>query len=164
MTLDLHWLMLTLHIALGFGGFVLGALALALPKFGLNSHWHRRIGRLYAGCMLGMAVLSVPLALAQHDYMLLSIGLLTLGWVAGGWVALRMALGRKHRNRHTFANLLRAHIMLMGSSYIAAWTAFLVNVQPLGSGALLFWVYVSGPSVIGSAFISRATARVGAPA
>ena len=164
MALEAHGIMLALHIALGFGGFVLGALALALPKFGLNSHWHRSIGRLYAGCMLGMAVLSVPLALAKQDYMLLSIGFLTLGWVAGGWIALRMALGRKHHNRHTFANLLRVHIMLMGSSYIAAWTAFLVNVQPLGSGTPLFWVYALGPTVIGSAFISRATARVGAPA
>ena len=164
MALELHGIILILHIALGFGGFVLGAIALALPKFGLNHHWHRRVGRLYGCCMLGMALLSLPLALAQQDYMLLSIGLLTLGWVAGGWIALRLALGRRHANRHTFVNLLRAHIMLMGSSYIAAWTAFLVNVQPLGSSALLFWVYALGPTLIGSAFISRATARLGAPA
>ncbi len=70
MALELHVISLTLHIALGFGGFVLGAIALALPKFGLNHHWHRRVGRLYAGCMLGMALLSVPLALAKQDYML----------------------------------------------------------------------------------------------
>jgi hypothetical protein len=152
-------IILTLHIALGFGGFLLGAIALALPKFGRTSRWHRRAGRAYALCMVGMGVLSVPLSLRANDYFLLIIGLLTLGWVAGGWIALRLALRARQANRHTFATMLRTHIVLMGSSYIAAWTAFLVNVRPLGSAPLLFWVYAVGPTVIGTVFISRASAR-----
>jgi hypothetical protein len=150
---------LTLHIALGFAGFMLGAIAIALPKFGRTSRWHRRAGRAYALCMVGMAALSVPLSLRANDHFLLIIGLLTLGWAAGGWIALRWALRARQSNRHAFAKRLRTHIILMGSSYIAAWTAFLVNVRPLGSAPLLFWVYALGPTVLGTVFISRTSAR-----
>ena len=159
MVLEIYSLILILHIALGFGGFILGAIALALPKFGRTSRWHRRVGRAYALCMVGMAVLSLPLSLGENDYFLLVIGLLTLGWVTGGWIALRLALRARQSNRQTFATMLRTHIILMGSSYIAAWTAFLVNVRPLGSAPLLFWVYALGPTVVGTVFISRASAR-----
>lgn len=155
----LHPSVLTTHVTLGFAGFILGAMALSLPKFGRASRWHRRAGRAYAVCMLGMAALSVPLALRAYDYLLLIIGLLTLGWVAGGWVALRLALRARQSNRQTFARMLRMHIILMSSSYIGAWTAFLVNVRPLGSGLLLFWVYALGPTLVGTVFITRATAR-----
>ena len=151
---------LTLHVALGFAGFVLGAVAVALPKFGRPSRRHRWVGRAYALCMLGMALLSVPLSLRSNDYFLLVIGLLTLGWVAGGWIALRAALRARHSNPRAFAGLLRTHVVLMGSSYIAAWTAFLVNVRPLGGAPLLFWVYALGPTVIGTVFITRASARL----
>jgi hypothetical protein len=159
MGLEAQSTILTLHIALGFAGFMLGAIAIALPKFGRTSRWHRWGGRAYALCMVGMAVLSVPLSLRANDHFLLIIGLLTLGWVAGGWIALRLALRARQSNRHTFATLLRTHIVLMGSSYIAAWTAFLVNVRPLGSAPLLFWVYALGPTVLGTVFISRTSAR-----
>ena len=159
MGLDAQSTMLTLHVALGFGGFMFGAIAVALPKFGRPGRWHRRAGRAYALCMVGMAVLSVPLSIRANDQLLLTIGLLTLGWVAGGWIALRLALRARQSNRHRFAMMLRAHIVLMGSSYIAAWTAFLVNVRPLGSAPLLFWVYAVGPTVIGTVLISRASAR-----
>ena len=155
----LHPGVLAAHVALGFAGFILGAIALSLPKFGRASRWHRRAGRAYAVCMLGMAALSVPLALRANDYLLLIIGLLTLGWVAGGWVALRLALRARQSNRQTFARMLRMHIILMMSSYIGAWTAFLVNVRPLGSGSLLFWVYALGPTLVGTVFIARASAR-----
>jgi len=94
-----------------------------------------------------------------NDYFLLIIGLLTLAWTGGGWIALRLALRARQSNPHAFASMLRAHIILMGSSYIAAWTAFLVNVRVLGSDPLLFWVYALGPTVIGTVFISRASAR-----
>lgn len=159
MTLTLQPSMLTVHVALGFAGFILGAIALTLPKFGRASRWHRRTGRAYALCMVGMAALSVPLSVRASNYLLLTIGLLTLGWVAGGWVALRLALRARQSNRQTFGRMLRMHIILMSSSYIGAWTAFLVNVRPLGSGPLLFWVYALGPTVVGSVFIARASAR-----
>lgn len=159
MVVEMDSIILTLHVALGFSGFLLGAIAIALPKFGVNSVWHRRVGRTYAVCMVGMASLSVPLSLRANSYFLLVIGLLTLSWVTGGWIALRLALRVRASNPHRFAGLLRTHIVLMASSYIAAWTAFLVNVRPFGSAPLLFWVYALGPSVIGTVLISRASAR-----
>lgn len=159
MELDASSAMLALHVALGFAGFVLGAVAIALPKFGRTSPRHAWTGRAYAVCMLGMAALSVPLALSADDHLLLVIGLLTLGWTAGGWAALRRALRARGIDRHAYARMIRLHIILMGSSYIAAWTAFLVNVRPLGGAPLLFWVYVLGPTVIGSILIFRATGR-----
>jgi len=54
-----------------------------------------------------------------------------------------------------------AGINLMGSSYIAAWTAFLINVQPLGGGTLLFTLYIAVPSIVGSVAIAWAIARNG---
>ena len=155
---------LAAHVALGFGGFVLGAVAIALPKFGRGSQRHGWVGRMYALCMIGMAVLSIPLSLRGGDYFLLSIGLLTLGWAGGGWIAIRMALRARASDRARFPALLRTHIILMGSSYIAAWTAFLVNVRPLGSAPSLFWFYALAPTVIGTVFITRSTARVAQPA
>ena len=152
-------IMLATHVALGFGGFVLGAAAVVLPKFGRASARHRWVGRAYAACMLGMATLSVPLSLRTDDWFLLVIGLLTLGWVAGGWIALRFALHARNIDRPRFLLLLQTHIVMMGSSYIAAWTAFLVNVEPLGSTPPLFWLYAAGPSVIGTVMITRARAR-----
>ena len=156
---DAHALTLATHIVLGFGGFLLGAAAVVLPKFGRASHRHRWVGRAYAACMLGMAVLSVPLSLRTDDWFLLVIGLLTIGWVVGGWIALRFALRARQRDPQRFLLLLQTHIVLMGSSYIGAWTAFLVNVRPLGSAPLLFWVYAAGPTVIGTVMITRARAR-----
>lgn len=155
---DAQSIVLALHVALGFSGFVLGAVAIALPKFGRGGGQHGLAGRMYAVCMLGMSVLSVQLALAGNDFFLLSIGLLTLGWVAGGWMALRRALAVRRSDPPRFAALLRTHIILMGSSYISAWTAFLVNVRPLGTGPGLFWIYALGPTVIGTVLIARATA------
>ncbi len=159
MELDTGPILLALHVALGFGGFILGAVALALPKFGRTSGRHAWAGRAYALCMIGMALLSVPLSLRAGDGFLLIIGLLTLGWAWGGWIALRVALRARGSDRARFARMLRMHIILMGSSYIAAWTAFLVNVRPLGGAPLLFWIYVLVPTVAGTVYISRATGR-----
>jgi hypothetical protein len=156
---ETYSVMRVLHIALGFGGFVFGAVAIALPKFGRNAPWHRWIGRTYAVCMLGMALLSLPLSMRENDFFLLTIGVLTLSWVAGGWIALRRALRARYVNPQVFARMLRTHIALMGSSYIAAWTAFLVNVRPLGNDPLLFWLYALGPTIVGTVFLSRASAR-----
>jgi len=151
---------LSLHIALGFAGFLLGAAAIAARRFGRVARWHRPIGRAYAVSMTGVALLSIPLAVRAGSYFLLVIGVLTLGWVAGGWLAIRRALRSRRSGGPVFAALLRRHVVLMGSSYIGAWTAFLVNVRPLGSAPPLFWLYALGPTVVGSVLIARATARV----
>jgi hypothetical protein len=156
--------MLSLHIALGACGFVLGAFAVALPKFGHGSVRHRWTGRAYAVCMLSMAFLSIPLSLRQSDGLLLVIGLLTIGWAAGGWIALRRALRVRHASPQAFAGMLRIHVIMMGSSYIAAWTAFLVNVRPLGGGSAVSWLYILAPTIAGSLLIARATAGLARPA
>ncbi len=155
----LHLAMRSIHIILGSLGFVLGFAALILPKFGVHKQRHRWVGRFYAVCMLGMAGLSVPLAWNDNNTFLLIIGALTFAWVAGGWIALRRwrdARARGERERAT--NLLQTHIILMGSSYIAAWTAFLINIEPLGVGPM-FWIYAFGPTIIGTALIMRTTRR-----
>ncbi|UQN09316.1 DUF2306 domain-containing protein [Deinococcus sp. QL22] len=158
----LHPLVRTAHILFGMGGFLLGAFALFLPKFGPHSRWHRWIGRGYGLSMLGMSVLSIPLSIRQGDWLLLVIGVLTLFWVVGGWWALRRWLQARATGQLEVARLwLGRHITLMGSSYIAAWTAFLVNVQPLGGSALLFTLYIAVPSIVGSVAIARAMIRQG---
>ncbi len=158
MSTEMHLWMRLAHITCGFIGFGLGILAIVLPKFGRKALWHRWIGRVYAIFMLVMAVLSVPLSLRGSDVFLLIIGLLTLSWVAGGWIALRLSLKAQHSGQSLRANRwLLTHIALMGSSYIGAWTAFLVNVRPFGNTSTIFWFYALGPTIIGTIFIRRAT-------
>ena len=159
MSQEMHLMMRVAHILLGFGGFVLGALAVTLPKFGPAAAWHRWVGRVYTVCMLTMAALSVPLSLRQGNYLLLLIGLLTLSWVAGGWIALGLRRRACREGKQALAtSLLLTHIILMGSSYLSAWTAFLINVHPLGAGSVVFWLYALGPTLIGTLLIRR-TAR-----
>ncbi len=158
----LHTVLRAAHILFGMGGFLLGAFAIFLPKFGRNSRWHRLVGRGYGVNMVGMGVLSIPLSVRQGDWLLLVIGVLTLFWVVGGWWALRRLLRARSAGQPEAASLwLGRHINLMGSSYIAAWTAFLVNVQPLGGGALLFTLYIAVPSIVGSIAIRQAITRQG---
>lgn len=164
MTETLHTVLRFVHIFLGMAGFVLGAWAIFAPKFGQGSPWHRYVGRAYAMSMLGMGLLSVPLAWRQGDVLLLVIGLLTLGWVAAGWLFLRQYLQARAAGRLAYAmSRLRLHINMMGSSYIAAWTAFLVNVEPLGTGGLWMALYIAVPSVVGSLAIARAMAQQSGP-
>ena len=109
--------------------------------------------------MLTMAALSVPLSLHQGNYLLLTIGLLTLSWVAGGWIALGLRRRACREGKQALAtSLLLTHIILMGSSYLSAWTAFLINVRPLGTDPMVIWLYALGPTLIGTLLIRR-TAR-----
>lgn len=151
-------LMREAHIVLGTAGFLLGFVAMVVAKFGARAYIHRWIGRVYAVCMIGMALLSLPLALHSQNTFLFVIGVLTFLWVVGGWIALRQSRRAQRSSLRTRANmLLRTHLILMGSSYIAAWTAFLVNVEPLGVGGPIFWLYAFGPTVLGTLLISRAS-------
>ncbi len=163
MSAELHAVLRTVHIVLGAAGFVLGAAAVLLPKFSRKSFFHRWVGRSYAVSMLAMAGISVPLSIADQNVFLLVIGLLTLGWVAAGWVALRRAKKTATGRRLSPSGRLRWHVTWMGSSYIAAWTAFLVNVRPVGSDLPLMIVYSILPSIVGSILIARTTARLANP-
>jgi hypothetical protein len=111
--------------------------------------------------MLIMSALSIPLAVTQSDVLLLVIGILTLGWVTVGWAAIWRA--RQANTPARRQRLIGLHINMMGSSYIAAWTAFLVNVEPLGAGGTLFWLYTLGPTLVGTVLIARAIGRQGRP-
>lgn len=141
------------HIGLGGAGFVLGLVALAAPKFGRWRVVHRLAGRTYAVAMLGMAALSVPLAVSLGSPPLVVIGCLTLVAVALGWHAVRVVrAGGAGHNAH---RLLRRHVTLMGASYIAAWTAFLLTNPVFATGN--WWddpLHRYGPTVVGSGLIA----------
>lgn len=162
---ELHTPFRIIHITLGFAGFVLGAVAIFLPKFTRRAVWHRRVGRAYAVAMLVMSAAALPPAIANGDIFLFVIGVLTLGWVAVGWIAIRRARSAGAGSRGPLdLRRLRTHYTLMGSSYIAAWTAFLVNVQPLGETGPIMVVYAIAPTVVGSYLIARTSLRYTRPA
>ena len=147
-----------LHIGLGTAGFVLGAIAVLAPKWGRAGTVHRYVGRVYAVCMLGMAALSVPLAVGLGSNILFVIGVLTFAAVAFGWRAIRLvARGGATVDR---GRLLRRHVTLMGASYISAWTAFLLTNPILRiDPSVDRWVHMFGPAVIGGALISYTLRR-----
>ena len=145
-----------LHIGLGASGFGLGLIALLVPKFGPRCVWHRVVGRMYAVAMLGMAALSVPLAVRLGSGVLLVIGVLTLAAVTFGWLAIRQF----QKGPPRFGRL-RRHVILMGASYIAAWTAFLLTnpIVRLGDP----WdrpLHMLGPTVVGTVLITVALRRL----
>jgi uncharacterized membrane protein YozB (DUF420 family) len=147
-----------LHIGLGTLGFVLGLAAALLPKAGKNRAWHRNVGRTYAAAMLISAGLSVPLAIGLGSTVLFVVGVLTFLSLVLGWRAI--VIVRSGRAAHRSKRLLRRHIALMGSSYIAAWTAFvLTNPIITVPGPLNRPLHLFGPTVIGSFFIARSIRR-----
>lgn len=160
MSAELHTVVLTAHIAFGSTGLLLGSVAVLLPKFARSGWRHRWVGRVYAVAMLIQASLSIPLAWEVRSNVLLVIGVLTLFWVTGGWIALRMAV-RTGPNGARIVDMakLRLHFTFMGSSYIGAWTAFLINAGPFAENPVIFTAYAAVPSIIGSVLIGRTSAR-----
>lgn len=163
---ELHAVMLTAHIAFGATGLLLGSVAVLLPKFARGGWRHRWVGRAYAVAMLIQASLAIPLAWQIRSYLLLVIGVLTLFWVTGAWIALRMAV-RTGRNGARIVDMakLRLHFTFMGSSYIGAWTAFLINAGPLAENPVMFTTPQCHPlsGACSSAEPQRATAAGGLP-
>ena len=146
------------HIALGMAGFTLGLAAVLLPKFGPKRRWHRLVGRGYAVAMLGAATLSVPLAARVGSTILFVTGVLTFLAVAAGWLAIRQLRGLGEPASRF--GVVRRHAILMSSSYIAAWTAFLLNNPiPLG-GRYQSALNLYGPTIVGTALIVVALRRL----
>ena len=161
MSSEVHTIVRLIHILCGTGSFVLGGVVALLPKFGRNSRWHRRLGRVYAVCMLVMAGLAVPLAWRNGDALLFVIGLLTLSAVSAGWLAIRAIRSVQYaQSAARRCSLTVTHINMMGASYISAWTAFFVANLPFGyHGPWLQFVYWFGPGLVGTPLIIRAGRR-----
>ena len=156
---DLQSILRILHIALGFVGLLTGTAAIVLPKFSKKSARHRWVGRVYAVSMIGMGLTAVPLSIWGENAFLLVIGIVTLFWVIAGWAALRR-VRRFALGAIPASSRLRWHVIWMSSSYIAAWTAFLVNVRPVGDSLPWIIAYSAVPSIIGTFLIGRTLARL----
>jgi uncharacterized membrane protein len=151
------------HLACGFAAVGLGLVVMLLPKFGRNARWHRALGRLYASLIAIACLLGVPLAYFRDSTYLMTLGVMTFLVVVQGWRDAGFA--RQAQARGDFAEAgrrLRWHLILMGASYIGAWSGFFATNPILGVGEWQVWVYVFGPSLIGAVFITRAVRRMAA--
>lgn len=160
MSPEVHAAMRMVHIVCGTGSFVLGGIVALLPKFGRTSFRHRWLGRAYAVCMLTMASMSVPLAWNRQDMLLFTIGILTLIAVAFGWRAIRLAKRLPPAEADGRVRWISSHLIAMGSSYIAAWTAFFVANHPFGyHGPVTLLFYWFGPTIVGVPIVVRTVRR-----
>ncbi len=153
-----------LHLLSGFAAVGLGAAVMLWPKFGRGAVWHRRLGRVYAGLIAGACLIGVPLAYYRGSNYLMVLGSVTLAVVVQGWSdarAARVALARG--DAQAAAQRLRWHLILMGASYIGAWSGFFATNPVFGLGEWQVWGYVFGPSIVGAAFIGRAAVRLRIP-
>lgn len=158
----LHALARWVHIGGGFAAVALGLAVMLLPKVGRQSVWHRRLGRVYAVAIGTSSLVGVPLSYLRGSTYLMTLGAFTFLVIALGWrdVILARRAARTGDNRLAERHL-RWHVILMGASYIAAWSGFFANNFVFGSDAeWKLWLYAVGPSVIGAPFIARAARRV----
>src|SRR5437660_863193 len=130
--------LLTVHIAAGSAGLVLGPVLMRAPK---RPGVHTRGGDVYHWLVLVMAVTAGALAIVSWStlwwFLPIAIGSYAFAFV--GYVS------AKRRGR----GWLRAHISGQGGSYIALCTAFLVVNSGIGS----VWAWVA-PTIVGSLVIA----------
>jgi uncharacterized membrane protein len=151
-----------LHLGSGFSAVALGAATMLMPKFGKWSVWHRNVGRVYATLIAGSCLLGIPLAYFRGSTYLMILGAFTLAVVLQGWVDGRAARSATARgDKATASRRLRWHLILMGSSYIGAWSGFFATNQVFGTGEWQIWLYVFGPPAVGGVLIARAAIRLG---
>jgi len=143
----MYGIVIALHVVAGTLGLLLAGPVLFAPK---RRGWHTLLGRAYA-------VMAVVLCLTAFWLVALEprrlaglgvLGVLTLGWVAGGvWIA-------RYKPRLTGPGAWRIwHLNLMSSSVISFVTAFAVQVA---DGHWLAWIL---PTVVGSPLIAWRTGR-----
>jgi hypothetical protein len=159
MTNELHNLGRWLHLGSGFAAVGLGLIVMLMPKFGRRSFLHKWSGRIYATLIAGSCLIGVPLAYVRGSDYLMVLGTFTFIVVVQGWLDGRAARSALNRGDIQLANRrLRWHLILMGSSYIGAWSGFFATNQIFGTGqSWHYWFYAFGPTVIGAVFIARAT-------
>lgn len=105
-----------IHILLGLGCVVIGAVAMLSPK---RAGRHPRYGTIYFWCLAGIFVTASGLAVTRwaEDYHLFILG--TLSFVSA-------YCGRQAR-RQRWRNWVRLHITGMGTSYVLLLVAFYVD-------------------------------------
>ncbi len=143
----MHDVLVVIHAASGATGLLLVLPILFAPK---RRGWHTFLGRAYAVATVGLALSAF--GLFAYDpaglYGLLVLGVLTLGWLAGGlWFARRRPRRFGRRGWRIW------HLNLMGSTVIAFVTGFAVQMT---GGHLAAWL---APTAVGSALITWWTAR-----
>ncbi|CAN5469840.1 hypothetical protein BH10BAC6_BH10BAC6_12270 [soil metagenome] len=84
---SLRIVILILHICAGFGALVLGAINAVRTK---GTQTHRRVGRLYVGCMVVIGVSALLLATIRPNLFLAMIGLFSLHLAWGGYRATKI--------------------------------------------------------------------------
>jgi uncharacterized membrane protein len=152
----------SVHIGGGFGAVALGLIVMFLPKFGQGSVWHRWLGRVYVVILAISCLVGIPLAYQRDSSYLMILGLGTFFVIAFAWREVLLARRAMRAGNLTLAeHHLRWHVILFGSSYIAAWSGFFANNFLFGTDAeWKLWFYAIGPSVIGAPFIAVAAQRV----
>ncbi len=141
----LHTVLLSVHVAAGTAGLVLGPLAMAAPK---RSGFHPRLGVGYQAAVAVMTASAVGLAA------LAPARLWWLALIAAATEAAALA-GWRERRRHT-PGWLGRHVRLMCGSYVSFVTAALVvnGTGPIG------WLL---PTVVGTPLIKLAVRRTAEP-
>jgi hypothetical protein len=116
----------------------------------------------YATLIATSSVVGIPLAYFRDSTCLMILGAVTFLVIALGWRDVILA-----RRALRAGNLPLAdrhfpwHLILMGASYIGAWSGFFANNFIFGTDAeWKFWFYAIGPSVIGAPFIAVAARRL----
>ena len=166
MPADLYVLARWVHIGGGFAAVGLGPAVMLVPKFGRRAAWHRRLGRVYAGVLATSAAVGVPLSYLRESTYLMVLGAFTLAVIGLAWRdALAAGTARRRGDGAAAERHLRWHLILMGASYVGAWSGFFANNFVFGADAA--WkvhFYVFGPSAVGAVFIARAAVRLAVPA
>jgi hypothetical protein len=141
-----HTIALSIHVAAGSAGLILGPVAMFAPK---RPGRHTRIGEIYHWVFLVLFLSAVALAALNWDEVW------WLAFVGAGSYAFAL-LGYLAAKRR-WPGWLRAHISGQGGSYIAMTTALLV--VNAGTSSPLAWI---APTLIGSPIIAWVNFQVAA--
>ena len=150
--MSVHTVALSIHVAAGTVGLVLGPVLMLLPK---RPGAHTRLGEVYHWTFLVLFVSAVALAILNPDvWWLAPVGAFSYAFALMGYLA------AKRRG----PGWLPRHVAGQGGSYIAMVSALLtVNWEALTgtAGTSSFLPFVL-PSIVGSPIIVWVTAQVAA--
>src|SRR3712207_565321 len=141
-----HTVVLTIHVAAGAAGLVLGPIAMFSAK---RRGRHTRTGDAYHWVFFTLFVTAVALALLNWDevWWLAFVGLFSYAFALLGFLSAKLR----------WREWLQFHVVGQGGSYIAMVTALLV--VNLGRVSVLAWLL---PTLVGSPLIAWVTSEVAA--